>query len=70
MNIEKKPFRLGRFQVLVHVGLFRMVQFLLASSLGCLAAALSAIVLRVNRFTSLAPAVTIRVLLDAVFTTN
>jgi len=35
---DRKPFKLGRFQVLVHVGLFHMVQFVLASSLGCLAA--------------------------------
>ncbi|KAG2123513.1 hypothetical protein BD769DRAFT_1776781 [Suillus cothurnatus] len=49
---DRKPFKLGRFQVLVHVSLFRMVQFVLASSLACLAAVLSIVVLRADNFTS------------------
>ncbi|KAG1867763.1 hypothetical protein F4604DRAFT_921825 [Suillus subluteus] len=70
MNVNKKPFQLGRSQILVHVGLFCMVQLFLAPSLGCLTAALSLIVLRVNNFTSLALAVTISGILAAVFTNN
>ncbi|KAG1831658.1 hypothetical protein DFJ58DRAFT_848193 [Suillus subalutaceus] len=49
---DQRPFDVARVEVLTHLCSFRMIQFVLANSLGCLTGALSITALGVNGFTS------------------
>ncbi|KAG1851227.1 hypothetical protein C8R48DRAFT_726377 [Suillus tomentosus] len=64
---DKKPFGLGRYDVLYHVGLFRMSQFCLAYSLASILGALSIILLGANYINSLIGVVTLGKFLDDFF---